>query len=140
LPFAQLDGPFQSVGGSEPAYGWSSGSTYFNTGIVMMRSSTASAPGLQDLWMTGYAGSSCSVSDEGSTCSGGGKVSYLGGHQYTTGVPLTKNPTTQGARLFLNSLFEADCTVASGQPVVTRHSPLADASRTVLPHSAHGKV
>jgi hypothetical protein len=27
-------------------------------------------------------------------------------------VPITRNPSTQGTRLFLNSLFEADCVVA----------------------------
>ncbi|HEX2571037.1 MAG TPA: hypothetical protein VH877_15865 [Polyangia bacterium] len=124
LPFAQLDGPFRTVGGSEPSYGWATGSQYYDEGIVMMRNSTASAYGVDDLWMTGYAtttGTICYINDEvpRAECAAEGKVSYLGGHQYTTKTPLTTNPTSQGTRLFLNSLFEADCATASGQPALT---------------------
>jgi hypothetical protein len=39
----------------------------------------------------------------------GGKISYLGGHQYRTDVPLTSGSRSQGTRLFLNALFEAEC-------------------------------
>ncbi len=35
LPFAQMDGPFATVGGSEPAYALYPGSTYYNQDIVM---------------------------------------------------------------------------------------------------------
>jgi hypothetical protein len=38
-----------------------------------------------------------------------GKVSYLGGHQYQTSVPVTSGSQSQGTRLFLNALFEAQC-------------------------------
>src|SRR6185369_1625451 len=43
-----------------------------------------------------------------------GKVSYLGGHQYGTSVPISSNGATQGTRLFLNSLLEAGCATAAG--------------------------
>jgi uncharacterized repeat protein (TIGR01451 family)/MYXO-CTERM domain-containing protein len=43
-------------------------------------------------------------------------VSYLGGHQYTVKTPMSTNGTTQGTRLFLNSLYEAGCVTADGQP------------------------
>jgi hypothetical protein len=39
----------------------------------------------------------------------GGKISYLGGHQYQTTVPITSGSQSQGTRLFLNALFEAQC-------------------------------
>jgi hypothetical protein len=39
----------------------------------------------------------------------GGKISYLGGHQYQTTVPVTSDSQSQGTRLFLNALFEAQC-------------------------------
>jgi hypothetical protein len=39
----------------------------------------------------------------------GGKISYLGGHQYSTTVPVTSASQSQGTRLFLNALFEAQC-------------------------------
>ncbi len=63
LPFAQLDGPFQSVGGSEPGYGLSPGSTYYDNGVVMILNSTAATVGIDDLWMTGIAGGGCNITD-----------------------------------------------------------------------------
>jgi uncharacterized repeat protein (TIGR01451 family) len=48
-----------------------------------------------------------------------GKVSYLGGHKYTTDLPISANPETQGVRYFLNSLFEAPCTSTDGLPTVS---------------------
>jgi uncharacterized repeat protein (TIGR01451 family)/MYXO-CTERM domain-containing protein len=47
-----------------------------------------------------------------------GKVSYLGGHRYTTAVPISANDGSQGTRLFLNALFEADCVTTAGQPQI----------------------
>src|SRR5204862_378579 len=45
-----------------------------------------------------------------------GKVSYLGGHQYTVALPISTHPKTQGVRYFLNSMFEAPCATADGAP------------------------
>lgn len=126
LPFAQLDGPYETVGGSEPAYSLPEGDEYFDKDIVMI--TAADSPvGVQDVWMTGYFEAQCFI---GGYVGGelglpepceatGGKVSYLGGHKYKTDLPISKNPDTQGTRLFLNSLFEADCASAEGQPYVT---------------------
>lgn len=47
-----------------------------------------------------------------------GKVSYLGGHRHSTDVPIAANPDSQGTRLFLNALFEADCVTTAGQPAI----------------------
>jgi uncharacterized repeat protein (TIGR01451 family)/MYXO-CTERM domain-containing protein len=117
LPFAQQDGAFGTVGGSEPAYALPAGTAYYDSGIVMVRAMGV-APGKQDVWMTGYAGGACKIDGEGSACTSGskGKVSYLGGHQYTVKTPMTTNKTTQGTRLFLNSLYEAGCVTGEGQP------------------------
>jgi hypothetical protein len=74
-------------------------------------------PGSQDVWMTGYKDGECDIlllKDE-ETCTNG-KVSYLGGHSYSTDVPLSRNADAQGTRLFLNALFEADCVTTDGQP------------------------
>jgi uncharacterized repeat protein (TIGR01451 family) len=119
LPFAQLDGPFAAVGGSEPAYGLAPGSSYYDDGIVMIREKNVAAgmTGKADIWMTGYAnfpGGVCEIGSEGSECLGRGKVSYLGGHQFGVSVPVSTNASTQGTRLFLNSLFEAGCVTAEG--------------------------
>jgi uncharacterized repeat protein (TIGR01451 family) len=124
LPFAQMDGPFKTVGGSEPAYGLAPGSTYYDAGIVMIREQNAAGGvnGKADLWMTGYANSAgnvCTISETGVNCLSRGKVSYLGGHQYSVKVPISANGDTQGTRLFLNSLLEAECVTARGAANVT---------------------
>jgi MYXO-CTERM domain-containing protein/uncharacterized repeat protein (TIGR01451 family) len=49
-------------------------------------------------------------------CLSAGKVSYLGGHEYKTDLPISQNPNSQGTRLFLNSLFEAPCATEEGLP------------------------
>lgn len=126
VPYNQLDGDFATVGGSEPAYNLSSylGTKYKNDREVTFLTG-ASGPGLQDVWMTGYLDGDCDISeppiikkfaDGGTGAACGGKVSYLGGHSYSTNVPVSGNPNTQGTRLFLNALFEADCVTSEGQP------------------------
>jgi hypothetical protein len=131
LPFAQMDGPYQNPGGSEPSYSLCDpakhdGDTYpsctknayYDNGIVMITQTTTPLVGARDVWMTGYAKGTCTIELNDSCSSGGGKVSYLGGHAYTTALPLSKSPKSQGTRLFLNSLFEAACTVSEGQPLM----------------------
>jgi uncharacterized repeat protein (TIGR01451 family)/MYXO-CTERM domain-containing protein len=114
-PFAQIDGAFGTVGGSEPTYSIPASGGYKRGGIVMI--TEASTPeGKNDVWMTGYLDGICGEGDL--VCNGLGKVSYLGGHSYTTKVPISENPTSQGTRLFLNSLFEAPCATTVGQPQI----------------------
>jgi len=119
VPYNQMDGPFQTVGGSEPAYNLSSylGTTYKNNMDVTFITGPA-GPGDQDLWMTGFMDGICAIGSDDvqpGQCVFG-KVSYLGGHRYQTAVPISQNPDSQGTRLFLNALFEADCVTALGQP------------------------
>lgn len=123
-PFAQMDGPFELVGGSERGYSLPPGDSFLDSYVVMIRD--AAAPiGVRSIWMTGYVDARCSADedgmDEGGTkCAARvGKVSFLGGHQYTTKLPMSTNASTQGTRLFLNSLFEASCTTEEGQPSLT---------------------
>ncbi|HWB75835.1 MAG TPA: hypothetical protein VG755_12795, partial [Nannocystaceae bacterium] len=105
-PFGQLDGAFASVGGSEPAYSLPPGDDYFVTDTVIITTSGTPA-GQGDVWMTGFRHGACAPDEH--ECPGAGKISYLGGHRYDTNLPISENPTTQGVRLFLNSLFEAPC-------------------------------
>jgi uncharacterized repeat protein (TIGR01451 family) len=114
-PFAQIDGLFATVGGSEPAYALPLGDQYKAGGVTMI-TKTGAPEGTYDLWMTGYLDGGCPPDAEG--CGGLGKVSYLGGHQYTTTLPISKNPQSQGTRLFLNSLFDSTCAAATGLPVL----------------------
>jgi len=114
VPYNQLDGAFGTVGGSEPAYNLS---TYLNTTYKNNRQVTLltgpNGPGDQDLWMSGYLDGCGDIifrregGPRAGSCSG--KISYLGGHQYSTNVPLASGSSSQGTRLFLNALFEAEC-------------------------------
>jgi len=124
VPYNQMDGAYGTVGGSEPAYNLS---TYLGTKYKNDREVTfitgPSGPGAQDVWMTGYVDGECDLipvikagQDGGTGPACGGKVSYLGGHSYDTKVPVSGNPNTQGTRMFLNALFEADCVTTDGQP------------------------
>jgi hypothetical protein len=119
VPYNQLDGAFGTVGGSEPSYNLDAylPSTFKNDKNVTFITG-ASGPGVDDVWMTGYLDGACNIDEElGVDCTTPiGKVSFLGGHQYGTALPLSANPTSQGTRLFLNSLFEADCVTLAGQP------------------------
>lgn len=114
-PYAQLDGPFLGVGGSEPAYTLPEGETYKASDIVMI--TEAGTPiGVNDVWMTGFLDGICPADTNG--CLTAGKVSYLGGHEYDVDMPISEQPATQGTRLFLNSLFEAPCATAEGLPQI----------------------
>lgn len=107
-PFGQIDGEFATVGGSEPSYTVPAGDAYYQDDTVLITSSD-SPEGVQDVWMTGFIDGECPAS--ATECPGAGKVSYLGGHEYDTSLPISAHPTTQGARVFLNSLFEAPCAI-----------------------------
>jgi hypothetical protein len=114
IPYNQFDGAFGTTGGSEPAYNLS---TYLNTQYKNNRQVTlltgANGPGDQDIWMTGYLDGCGDIILKNGTAAApadcGGKISYLGGHQYSTTVPVTSASQSQGTRLFLNALFEAQC-------------------------------
>src|SRR4029079_10174802 len=83
---------------------------------IVMITQKATPIGVNDVWMTGYLDGVCPADSDG--CLGAGKVSYLGGHEYDVALPISKNPKTQGVRLFLNSLFESPCATASGLPSI----------------------
>src|SRR5262249_47877008 len=110
VPYNQIDGAFGTTGGSEPAYNLSTylGTMYKNNRQVTLLTG-ANGPGDQDLWMSGYLdGCDDIIFNEAGgarhhAC--GGKISYLGGHEYRTDVPLTSGSQSQGTRLFLNALF-----------------------------------
>lgn len=114
VPYNQMDGAFDTVGGSEPAYNLS---TFLDTRYKNDRDVTfitgPEGPGDQDVWMTGFMDGECDIVGYDEFAEPGecelGKVSYLGGHRYDTGVPISDNASSQGTRLFLNALFEAAC-------------------------------
>ncbi len=114
IPYNQFDGMYGTTGGSEPAYNLSAllGTEYKNNRQVTLLSGP-DGPGVADIWMTGFLDGTCDLGpilkpgQRGQNCQG--KISYLGGHQYKTDVPVVSGSQSQGARLFLNALFEAEC-------------------------------
>ena len=118
VAYNQFDGRFETEGGSEPAYNLA---TYMDAGYLLDREVTfvtgPDGPGDQDVWMTGYMEGECDIGGDDVGIPSGecnsGKVSYLGGHNYSTD-PTSDN--SRGTRLFLNALFEADCVTSVGQP------------------------
>lgn len=116
-PFNQFVGSFETIGGSEPSYSLPANDTYKAGGITMI-TEAGTPEGVNDVWMTGYLDGTCPPESEECEVLGVniGKISYLGGHEYKTDLPISQNPDAQGVRLFLNSLFEAPCATASGQP------------------------
>lgn len=113
IPYNQFDGMYGTTGGSEPAYNLSAllGTEYKNNRQVTLLTGPE-GPGVADLWMTGFLDGACDIGPilkPGQRAACNGKISYLGGHQYKTDVPVVSGSQSQGARLFLNALFEADC-------------------------------
>jgi len=100
VPFAQATGPYVNPGGSEKSYSLASGSTYYSSNVVHLSARDLPNHGQDDEWMSGHL--------DGDPTKG--KVSFLGGHEYTTTLPLSSNGKSQGVRYFLNSLYEAPCT------------------------------
>lgn len=119
VPYNQLDGAFGTTGGSEPAYNLSTylGTTYKNNRQVTLLTGP-NGPGDQDIWMSGYLDGCNDIilgpnGQRSTPCAG--KISYLGGHQYSTNVPVSSGSQSQGTRLFLNALFEADCVTSAAR-------------------------
>ena len=112
-PFGQLDGDFETVGGSEPSYTLPPGDMY-KAGDIVMLTAAGTPEGTEDVWMTGFLDGQCPPDEH--ECGKYGKISYLGGHQYATDMPMSEHLDAQGTRLFLNSLFEAPCATVEGLP------------------------
>ncbi|MBA3453306.1 MAG: hypothetical protein H0T42_09470 [Deltaproteobacteria bacterium] len=143
VPYNQFDGMFGTTGGSEPAYNLSSylNTTYKNNRQVTLLTGP-NGPGNTDVWMSGYIDGQCDIGPilgppvpgqtaKATTCQGG-KISYLGGHQYGTNTPLASGSQSMGARLFLNALFEADCVTTEGQPSLQLDlTPIVVAAQTL---------
>lgn len=112
-PFAQYDGRFNTTGGSEPSYTIPPNGGYKAQDVVML-TERPTAIGVDDVWMTGFLDGQCLTTQE--YCDpqfAQGKVSYLGGHNYGTSLPISSG-NSQGARLFLNALLEAPCATDLG--------------------------
>lgn len=125
-PFAQMDGVYEVVRGSERSYtpcgneDCTEPGEYLAGGVVMI-TEQGTPEGTRDVWMTGFLDGNCPPDAKECEDEDGarvGKVSYLGGHEYTTDLPLSRSPESGGTRLFLQSLFEAPCATFEGQSII----------------------
>lgn len=123
-PFTQFDGSFSGVGGSVASMRLAQGSTFYASDVTLMNQTTSPLTN-KVVWFTGFL--------DGDTNKG--KVSYLGGHEYPVKLPISANPTTNGVRLFLDSLFESNCADAEkgGEPKITfaKSAPASVSSSTM---------
>jgi len=116
-PFNQFDGALQPDGGSiqsiEPLVG---GAFHPYTRVLI------DDAGDDVLWATARLDGN----------ENNGQVTYLGGHNYSVATPISSNPSTNGVRLLLDSLFESDCASAAGSASITAtaSSPAFSATRT----------
>lgn len=102
-PAAQLDGAFAADSGAIAAMKANGVPPAYKAGVTTLINESAAALTDRVVLLTGRLDGNA----------GNGRVTYLAGHDYTLDVPISSNPQTNGVRLFLNSLFTADCATMS---------------------------
>lgn len=116
-PDGQVDGAFVAAAGAVPSFDLSvplvSGFQQARSPVLL---TSAAGPGKGDVWMTGYLDGACPADQV--PCDAG-RINYLGGDAYAVATPVSASPATQGARLFLDAMFAADCVTSVGQPALT---------------------
>jgi uncharacterized repeat protein (TIGR01451 family) len=135
-PFAQIDGPFGLVAG--PQMGYSPYGGVYKVDDVAIITQRDTPETVQDIWISGFFDGVCPPASKScpspNPWSGGlGRISYRGGHDSKTTVPLSSNPESMGTRLFLQSLFTASCATEIGQPSleITKSGPATTSSDVV---------
>jgi len=116
-PLAQLDGTFAVDSGDVDSIGLAP-SSVFRVGVRTLINNSASPLTQGIVLMNGRLDGSAGVPTRG-------QVTYLAGHDYSTELPISANPQTNGVRLFLNSIFESGCATDPIQDdvVITKSAP-----------------
>jgi uncharacterized repeat protein (TIGR01451 family)/uncharacterized protein (TIGR03382 family) len=116
-PFTQFDGAFSPANGALQSIGLNAGASYYSAAAPLIDSTGSATIFSNDVLLTGFL----------DNLAGNGKVTYLSGHQYSIAEPISASSSTNGTRLFLNSLFESDCATAAGSPQIalTKSAPAA---------------
>ncbi len=96
---AQLDGSFAADSGAVAAMKANGLPPAYKAGVTTLINESTAALTDRVVLLTGRLDGAAD----------NGRVTYLAGHDYTLDLPITSNPQTNGVRLFLNSLFTADC-------------------------------
>ena len=107
-PLSQIDGPFTTDVGTLDSIALAPGSA-FREGVRTLINEQSSPVESRIALLSGHLDGS----DEN------GRVTYLAGHDYSLGLPISSNPQTNGVRVLLNGIFEALCAAALVQPDVT---------------------
>jgi outer membrane protein OmpA-like peptidoglycan-associated protein len=107
-PLTQTDGAFNADSGAVDSIGLAAGST-FAPGVRALVNEQGQPLTSRIIWLSGRL--------DGSNANG--KITYLAGHDYSTMLPLSTNPLTNGVKVVLDSLLESGCATNGGQPVVT---------------------
>jgi uncharacterized repeat protein (TIGR01451 family) len=108
-PLTQTDGTLMADSGTVDSIGLAAGST-LAPGVRPLVALTGAAAGTRILALSGQLDGASSK----------GMVTYLAGHDYSTALPLSVNPLTNGVKVMLDSLFESGCATPSvGQPLIT---------------------
>jgi uncharacterized repeat protein (TIGR01451 family) len=120
--FNQYSGSLTVDNGSVDSMGLAAGSVlYANHSVLLAR--TGATLGTRMAWLTGHIDGDVNK----------GKISYLAGHNYSTTLPISTNPQTNGVRLFLNGLYETPAIFTTLQPTLTltKSAPAFTNSTTV---------
>ncbi|MEQ1757290.1 MAG: DNRLRE domain-containing protein [Vicinamibacterales bacterium] len=121
-PLTQVDGSFVADSGAVDSIGLFGGSS-FRTGVQTLFNDSATANLTQRIVMLNGR-----LDGEATN----GQVTYLAGHDYSTSLPVSTNPQTNGVRLFLNSLFASDCaTTESADVTLTMSAPAFATGNTI---------
>ncbi len=113
--FSQMSGSFDVDSGLMSSVDLASGSVFRANHRVLVRRADSSGAEDNMVWVTGYL--------DGDTTRG--YVTYLGGHNYSTTMPVSGNNAANGARFFLDSLYAGGVATAPSQPTiaVTKSGP-----------------
>ena len=116
-PLTQIDGSFAVDSGEVGSIGLAPGSI-FKSGVRTLINDSASPLTQRIVMLNGRLDGSSGPPTRG-------QVTYLAGHDYSTALPITGNPQTNGVRLFLNTIFESGCAAdpIQGDVVLTKSAP-----------------
>ncbi|MBP7415795.1 MAG: Ig-like domain-containing protein [Pyrinomonadaceae bacterium] len=112
-PLAQNDGAFEVDSGAVDSFRNNGGS--YKTGVTTVFNDVGSPFTQRIVELAGRM--------DGDNLNG--RVTYLAGHDYSTALPMSSNPQTNGVRLMLNTILETDAatTAPANALTITKSAP-----------------
>lgn len=123
-PLTQIDGSFQVDSGQVDSFTKNGG--LYKTGVTTLINESSAPFTERIVELTGRMDGDNS----------NGRVTYLAGHDYSTALPMSANPQTNGVRLMLNTIFESDAatTAPTDTLTITQTAP-ASTNASTIPYS-----